>query len=80
MPRYYFDTCDGGDFIRDAIGLELDGIEAARDEAAPGLADFADRISGRDSPGSSRSSLWLAGTFTIKETIYSVDHCNDSGA
>jgi hypothetical protein len=53
----YFDTCDGGDFIRDAIGLELDGIEAARDEAAPGLADFADRISGRDSPGSSRSSF-----------------------
>jgi hypothetical protein len=59
MPRYYFDTCDGGDFIRDAIGLELDGIEAGRDEAAPGLADFADP----------RNLLSLAGTLTVKETI-----------
>jgi hypothetical protein len=66
MPRYYFDTCDGGDFIRDAIGLELDGIEAARDEAAPGLADFADRISGRDSPGSSRSSFRLPGRLRLR--------------
>jgi hypothetical protein len=36
MPRYYFDTRDGADFIRDEIGLELDGLEAARDEATRG--------------------------------------------
>jgi hypothetical protein len=41
MPHYFFDTRDGADLIRDEIELELDGIEAARDEAARGLADFA---------------------------------------
>jgi hypothetical protein len=41
MPHYFFDTRDGADFIRDEIGLELDGFEAARDEATRGLADFA---------------------------------------
>jgi hypothetical protein len=53
MPMYYFDTRDGADFIRDEIGLELDGIEAVRDEATRGLADFA-----RDAlPGSLRREL-----------------------
>ncbi|HVI80308.1 MAG TPA: hypothetical protein VM715_19560 [Candidatus Acidoferrum sp.] len=53
MPLYYFDTRDGPDFIRDEIGLELDGIEAARREATLGLADFAkDAI-----PGSVRREL-----------------------
>jgi hypothetical protein len=44
MPRYF----STGDLIRDEVGLELDGIEAARDEATRGLADFAkDAIPGR---------------------------------
>jgi hypothetical protein len=53
MPLYYFDTRDGAHLIRDELGLELDGIEAARDEATRGLADFAkDAI-----PGSVRREL-----------------------
>jgi uncharacterized protein DUF6894 len=53
MPRYYFDTRDGAEFVRDEIGIELDGVEAARDEATRGLADFA-----RDAlPGSIRREL-----------------------
>jgi hypothetical protein len=53
MPHFYFDTREGADFVRDEIGLELDGIEAARDEATRGLADFA-----RDAiPGSIRREL-----------------------
>jgi hypothetical protein len=53
MPRYYFDTRDGSEFVRDDIGIELDGVEAARDEATRGLADFA-----RDAlPGSVRREL-----------------------
>jgi hypothetical protein len=53
MPRYFFDTRDGADFVRDEIGIELDGVEAARDEATRGLADFA-----RDAlPGSVRREL-----------------------
>jgi hypothetical protein len=39
--RYFFDTHDGAKFIRDEEGLELDGIESARDEATRGLADLA---------------------------------------
>jgi hypothetical protein len=41
MPRYYFDSLDGGPVLLDEEGLELDGIEAARREALSGLADFA---------------------------------------
>src|SRR4051794_20327375 len=53
MPRYFFDTRDGADFVRDEIGIELDGVEAARYEATRGLADFA-----RDAlPGSVRREL-----------------------
>jgi len=53
MPRYFFDTHDGDLFIRDDDGLELDGIEAARDAATGGLADLA-----RDAiPGSMRREL-----------------------
>ena len=39
--RYFFDTRDGGDFIRDEIGIELDGMQAVRNEATRGLADLA---------------------------------------
>lgn len=52
VPRYFFDTRDG-ELIRDEIGIDLDGMEAARDEATRGLADFA-----RDAlPGSLRRQL-----------------------
>ena len=34
MPHYFFATrCNSEDFVRDEAGLELDNIEAARDEA-----------------------------------------------
>lgn len=53
MPHYFFDTRDGSQCIRDEIGLELNGIDAARDEATQGLADLA-----RDAlPGSARREL-----------------------
>jgi hypothetical protein len=53
MPHYFFDTRDGPDFVRDELGVELDGIEAARDEATRGLADLA-----RDAlPGAMRREL-----------------------
>ena len=41
MPHYFFDTRDNSDLIRDETGLDLDGLEAARDEATRGLADLA---------------------------------------
>ena len=53
MPKYFFDTRDGDDLIRDELGLELDGIEDARDEATRGIADLA-----RDAlPGAIRREL-----------------------
>jgi hypothetical protein len=39
--RFFFDTRDGPHFVRDEIGIELDGIEAVRNEATRGLADLA---------------------------------------
>src|SRR4051794_478392 len=48
VPRYFFDTTDGDHFVRDKVGLVLDGIAEARDEATAGLADLArDAIPGR---------------------------------
>jgi hypothetical protein len=41
MPHYFFDTRDNSDVIRDDTGLELEGLDAARDEATRGLADLA---------------------------------------
>ena len=41
MPRYYFDTRDDEKFIPDEVGIVFSGIEAARDEAARGLAEMA---------------------------------------
>jgi hypothetical protein len=53
MPHYFFDTRDGPEFVRDELGIELDGIEAARDAATRGLADLA-----RDAlPGALRREL-----------------------
>jgi Domain of unknown function (DUF6894) len=50
MPQYFFDTRDGPELLRDEEGLELDGIQQARDEAARGLLDLArDLIPGSES-------------------------------
>jgi hypothetical protein len=53
MPLFFFDTRDNSNFVRDEIGLDLDGIDAVRDEATRGLADLA-----RDAlPGTIRREL-----------------------
>jgi uncharacterized protein DUF6894 len=50
MPQYFFDTRDGPELLRDEKGVELDGIQQARDEAARGLLDLArDLIPGSES-------------------------------
>ncbi len=41
MPRYFFDSRDGEDFIEDDVGLEFATLEEARDEATAALADMA---------------------------------------
>lgn len=41
MPHYYFDTRKGFERITDDVGLHLEGIDAARDEATRALADLA---------------------------------------
>lgn len=41
MPLFYFDIRDGDKFIRDEEGIEMPGLEAARDSAARTLADMA---------------------------------------
>ena len=44
MPRYYFDIHDGAQFARDETGVELDDINAARQEAARTLGELAREI------------------------------------
>ncbi len=41
MARYYFDTRDNDQFIEDDLGLELDGLEAVKTQAALSLAELA---------------------------------------
>ncbi len=41
MPRYFFDSSDGREHIRDEIGIDLPDLIAARDEAINGLPDIA---------------------------------------
>jgi hypothetical protein len=41
MPRYYFDTRDNDNFLRDEEGLDMAGDDAARNEASRGLAEMA---------------------------------------
>ena len=40
LARFYFDVRDGSKFIRDENGLELSGVDQARDEAATTLAEL----------------------------------------
>ena len=53
MPLYFFDTRDGKTFIPDEIGMECQGIEEARDQAALCLAEMAKDVL----PGSTRREL-----------------------
>jgi hypothetical protein len=41
VPRYFFDTRDNDTFIEDDEGLEFDGLEAVKFQAAKFLADLA---------------------------------------
>ncbi len=40
MPRFFFDIHDGEDFTPDHQGLELEGLEAAKEEAKKALPDI----------------------------------------
>jgi Domain of unknown function (DUF6894) len=53
MPRYFFDTRDGPELLQDEEGLELDGIQQARNEATRALVDLARDVI----PGSERREL-----------------------
>ena len=44
MPRYRFDIHDGARFTMDGTGVQLDGIKAARQEAARALGELARKI------------------------------------
>ena len=44
MPCYHFDSHDGVRFTTDETGVELEGIKAARQEAARRLAELAQEI------------------------------------
>jgi hypothetical protein len=47
MQRYYFDTYEDGQVIADEVGVELEGIDAARREAAvtlPAIMQDAPRM------------------------------------
>jgi hypothetical protein len=70
MTRYYFDTRDGAEFIRDELGIELDGIEAARDEASAALPILPGTRFPAPFGGSLRSSVATKPTAT-----FSGPHC-----
>ena len=40
MPRFFFDIHDGEAFTPDRQGLDLDGLEAAKDEAKKALPEI----------------------------------------
>jgi hypothetical protein len=41
MPRYYFDVRDGEKLTTDGEGLEMEGFDAARNEAVRSLPELA---------------------------------------
>lgn len=41
MPRYFFDTRDDDEYIKDDEGVDLPDIEAAKVQAATSLAELA---------------------------------------
>jgi hypothetical protein len=40
MPRFFFDIHDGKNFTPDRQGLDLEGLEAAKEEAKKALPDI----------------------------------------
>ena len=52
MPLYFFDSGDGECFLRSDVGVELSGLQEARDEAVrllPSIAhDMGARYNGQD--------------------------------
>ena len=44
--RYFFDVHNGNQLTPDEVGMELTGINEARDEAAEALAEMAGAASG----------------------------------
>ena len=40
VPRFYFDVREGGRFMPDETGIELDSLDAAEHEATRGAADI----------------------------------------
>lgn len=53
MPLYFFHSRDNDSFIEDAVGVELSGLEAVKDQAALPLAELARDVL----PGSTRRNL-----------------------
>jgi hypothetical protein len=41
VPRFYYDVWDGGWITHDEVGLELESLEAAEDEAIRGIAGIS---------------------------------------
>ena len=48
--RYFFDVHNGNELTRDEVGMELEGINQARDEAAEALAEVASGASRDPNP------------------------------
>ena len=49
MPRYFFDTYDGNQFVPDNEGIELQNLDTAKAEAQKALPDLArDALPGDD--------------------------------
>ena len=53
MVRYFFDTYDDGNVLKDDVGLDCPDLEAVRDQAALSLAELARDVL----PGSVRRVL-----------------------
>ena len=51
--RYFFDTRDNGDFIEDAVGVEIADLDAVKSQAALSLAELAREVL----PGSIKREL-----------------------
>ena len=59
MPRYYFDTFDGQNWIWDALGLYCEDVSAVRKAAHAALTDLIrDEIAPRAVTSRSRSASW----------------------
>jgi hypothetical protein len=65
VPRYYFDFRDGDACTFDDVGVDLEGIEAARDEAARALGEMARDVL----PGASRRVLGVEVRDEAKEPL-----------